>query len=156
MAVGDWSEATLCTYTDVRSRYSRVGELTNESVTDDQNTEITSIIALAKIDIAKKLDVDLRKHKAYKDYEVTDIKDLVNNPEVLKEACVARTLERLFEDNEIDEDDYNFKKKIQFYNEYNEMYNYGFQLIEFDIDESGEIEQDEEGTGPARNHFDRV
>lgn len=156
MSIGDWSAATLCTYTDVRNRYSRAGDLTNESVTDDQNTAITAKIALAKIDIGKKIDADIRRLKANVDYDATDIKDLINNPEVFKEACVARTLNRLFEDNAIDEDDYNSMKEQQYLKEYNEFYDAGFQLLEFDIDESGEIEQDEEGTSPGRYRFDRV
>lgn len=156
MAVGDWSETALCTYTDVRNRYSRVGDLTNESVTDDQNTAITAEIALAKIDIGKKLDADLRSKKSFNDYDVTDIKDLINNLAVLKEACVARTLDRLFEDNAIDADDYNSMMMNKLHREYKEFYNAGMQLIEFDEDESGEIEQEEEGIGPSEFHFDRT
>ena len=156
MSVGDWSETDLCTYTDVRSRYSRVGELTNESVAADQNTEITAVIALAKIDVGKILDGDLRKYKAYVDYEASDLKDLINNIEVMKEACVARTLERLFEDNAIEPDDYNAVMERKFNKEYKEFYDAGFQLIEFDVDESGAIEQEEEGIPLSKYHFDRV
>lgn len=156
MAVGDWSAATLCTYTDVKERYSRAGALTGESAEVDQNSDLTAEIALAKVRIAKRLDADLKQRRGVEEWDTDDLKDLIANPAVLKEACVALTLARLFEANTIDPEDYNFRQMERYRSEYDEMYNVGLHLVQFDVDESGSIEEAEKGLSTGRYRLERV
>ena len=155
MAVNDWSDTALCTYTNVRDRYSRAGDLTGESVADDQNTEITAVIVKAKAIISKRLDDDLKRNYADADFD-NDLKDNIDNPEVFKEACVAYTLMLLFEENTIDPEDYSYRQMLKFQKEYEQFYNIGVNLINYDVDESGDIEDEEKSRASGRYRIARI
>lgn len=156
MAVGDWSEATLCDYDDVRDEYADVGALTGETVTNNQNTVITAYIAKAKVYIGRKLDVILRARHGNEDYTVTDLKDLISNPEELLAASVAHTLHLLFKDNENSPDDYNAYKAEQYRLKFKDDFSDGAALLRFDADESGDIDQEEKAVGIGANRFYRI
>lgn len=151
-----WASATLATNDDVRDRYKNVGELTGESTEAEQNTVIDAYIEKAKDYIGRELDVVLKPMHADYDYDTTDLKDLINNPSVFKYACVAWTLKLMFEDNAFNEDDFNHQKMSDFEKEFKREFAIARQLVEFDKDESGDIDQEEEAGGIGSNHFFRV
>ena len=155
MGISNWSATALCVYGDVTSRYSRAGELTGESVENNQNTSITNYIAKAKSDIGKRLDADLKKLHADREMD-EDLKDNISDVAVFKESCVALTLAKLFEENADFEEGYDFKKMEQYYKEYYEMYQIGYQLMNYDIDESGAIEVDEKAQQSGQYRFHRT
>lgn len=151
-----WASANIATTDDVRNRYKNVGELTGESVEADQNTMIDEYIVKAKDYIGRKLDVVLKPMHADYDYDATDLKDLISNPTVFKHACVAWTLKLMFEDNAFNDEDFNNMKMKDFEKEFEREFSIAKQLVEFDKDESGDIDQEEEAGGIGSNHFFRV
>lgn len=156
MAVGDWSATDLCDYDDVRNEYEDVGDLTGETVTANQNTVITAYIAKAKIFIGRKLDVILRAKHSVEDYEATDLKDLISNPEELLAASVDYTLHLMFRDNETSSDDYNAYKGHEYLGKFKEDFADGAALLRFDADESADIDQEERSIGIGTNRFYRI
>lgn len=153
-----WTYADLAEYADVRSRYTRAGDLTGESTTSAQNTQITTFITKAKTHIGRRLDSELRKMHSDRVYDSSqNLKDLISNPSVLKEAAVAWTLKLLCEDAAgVIDTDYNHQKMLDFHREFEEEFRIALSLIEFDKDASGAIEQDEREQGLTSTTFFRV
>ena len=151
-----WASATIATNADVRDRYKNVGELTGESTEAAQNTVIDEYIEKAKDYIGRELDVVLKPMHADRDYSETDLKELINNPTIFKYACVAWTLKLMFEDNSFNEDDFNHQKMADFEKEFRREFTIARQLVEFDKDESGDIDQNEQAGGFGANHFFRI
>lgn len=151
MAVGDWSETTLCTDANVTARYSRASSLLKSGET------IEDYRAIAKEEIGKELDFRLREQRwNITETDAADLKDLISNPEVFKDAAVAFTLLRLFEKNIFEEADFHTVQRDIYRQEYKETFNRGFGLMEFDKDASGDIDDDEVAAGPGSTRFFRV
>lgn len=158
MAVGDWSEASLATYTDVIGRYSRAYDLTGETLLANQQAAVTAYIAKAKEYIGRRLLTDLRKLWVEMDLDTdAEIRDYLANPEVFKEAAVAWTLKLLFEDNSFEEGDYHDKRMRDFMAEFRVEFDLAMTLVEFDRDTSGDIDEAEKaGSGVSEYRFMRV
>ena len=152
-----WADATLATYQDVLDRYANAYDLTGETVEADQQAKIEEYIGKAKDKIGRLLDVELRPRWAEIGVDsATDLKDLINNPDVFKHACVAWTLRLMFQDNSTQLEDFYDKMQDEFEKEFREEMNIAVALVEFDYDQSGDIEDDEKATGPIGNKFYRV
>ncbi len=149
--VGDWSNATLAVEADVTSRYSRASSLLASGET------ISDFITKAKEEIGDALDVDLRQYRGEISItDVADLKDLIANPTVFKAAAVAYALKLLFEKNIFEAEDFHDRQMRIYTQEYREMYQRGLNLMQFDKDAGGAIEDEEYADGIPANRFRRV
>ncbi len=150
-----WADVTLAEAADVRERYPRVGEICESEVKAAQDKEITEFIAKAKAFIGRKLDVIILSRYADREFQAADSKDLITNPSVLKDSCVAWTLKLMFENVELNEGDYNSVKKQDFETEFKEEFNIASALLKFDEDE-GQESDTQKRLGLAENVFYRT
>ena len=149
--VGDWSAATLATPDDVRDRFAAVDSLIK------QTDELSTYITRAKDHIGRLLDVQLIHHRERISVaDLADLKDLIANPEVMKEAAVAFVLMRISEANIIQEDDIHAFRMSEFSDEFNLEYDRALSLLQYDEDRSEAIDQDESAGGVAAYRFSRV
>ncbi|HFQ93908.1 MAG TPA: hypothetical protein ENK32_07860 [Anaerolineae bacterium] len=154
MPISDWSTVTLATYSDVTDRYARALELTDKTAVAEQQTEVTAYIARAKSYIGRKLDSSLQsKFVQNENFTATDdLKDYIANPEKLKEACVAYTLYLLFENNILNDQDFNYVMMDKFMKEFKSEYAMAVSILRFDQDRDGSISTAElqQGFGAGR------
>lgn len=151
MAVGNWTDATLCSEEDVRTRYLRTDHLLQQDET------LTDWIAKAKEEIGEELDAHLRHHRTeILVSEAADLKDLISNPTVFKQAAIHYTLFLLFAKNVDNEGDFNYTQREFYLAEYRRLFQRAWTLVLFDKDADGEIEEDETATGMPSNRMFRV
>jgi len=156
MSVSTWSTTILAVYSDVVTRYARALSLTDQPDTDPaaQQTDVTAYIAEAQKYIGRKLDVTLRQQYATQNWVATDdLKDNISNLDVLKDACVARTLYLLFENNTFNDVDFNYSMMERFKAEFKDEYTIAANLLRFDQDADGDISQQELIQGFGVGHF---
>jgi len=159
MAVSNWGTTVLAVYGDVTTRYARALSLTDQPDSDPtaQQTEVTGYIAKAKEYIGRNLDVVLRQRFATENWVATDdLKDNISNLDVLKNACVARTLYLLFENNTFNDTDYNYTMMEKYAKEFKDEFTIAENLLRFDLDADGDISQQELIQGFGSVHFNRV
>jgi len=150
-----WATETLAEAADVRERYKRVAEICESESTPVQDAEIEGFIAKSKAYIGRKLDVIILSRYADKEFSAADSKDLITNPAILKNACVAWTLKLMFENVELNEGDYNSVKKQDFEKEFKEEFAISSALLKFDEDEGAESDV-QKRLGLAENVFYRT
>jgi hypothetical protein len=149
--VGDWSEATLCESADITARFANAAKLLASG------ESMSAFIALTKTKIASAIDVHLREYRVEIPVEdVADLKDLIANPEVFKDAAIAHTLKLLFEKNIYEADDVHSVQSERFMREYKEMFVQGLNLMQFDKDYSTDIDDYEAAKSVPATRFRRV
>jgi len=158
-AVGDWSALTLCVHGDVVGEYGKALELTDETIEANQQADVTTAIAKAQEIIGRMLDASLEQYYGINLGSYTaaeDLKDHLANPEVLKYACIAKTLEVLFRDNVLSEGDFNHVREKRFEKEFKKEYTIAVGKLRFDKDDDGDISDEELASKMGSNRIVRV
>lgn len=149
--VGDWTAATLCTEADVVAIYDRATHLLHAG------QAIDDFIALAKAEIGTQLDADLKaQREEIPKSAAADLKDNIANAAVFRDAAVNYTLYLLFAKNVTEEGAYHEAQRNFYLGEYQRCYRRAFHLMEFDVDNSGVIDDDEAAGGPSPYRFYRT
>jgi len=144
-----WADTNLAEPGDVLSRSSDADQHAGDR-------SIADYLASTKELFGRKLDQTLRaKRDEITKTEQADLKDLINNLTVLKNAAVAHTLMRIHSDSIISEGDFHQIKRDEYQREYTEEWNIATSLIEYDSDQSGDISDEEAAAHFGYNRFER-
>lgn len=157
MPIIDWSSVSLATYSDVIARHNRAYDLTGKPGLADQQAEITAKLADAKAVIGDWLTARFRGKILEMDLAATvDIRDYIANPAVLKRAAVALALQRMFQANLFRDEGYYFTQMEVFRVEYSQEMDLAANLLQFDKDADGAVDQGEAADGQYTYRFRRT
>lgn len=133
MAITTWSTVVLCQDKDLRRFESNVMEW----VKSDGHASRYRLTAKERI--TTRLRSQLRNQDLLKSTDITDVLDLVANPDVLKDAACFMTLHLIATDKMVHADDTWSLKAVKYKDDFDEEFPVAVSLISFDTDESGAI-----------------
>jgi hypothetical protein len=137
----DWTDTVLCIDADLQEFETDVLAWTGgEAVAGKWR-------AKAKDLIAQRLDLKLRSVEEATD--AADVKDLIGNPEVLKDAACYLSLHLLANDISHGAGDMYDRKAEMYHAKYEAELERAMALVHLDLDESGTIEDSEKYTAPT-------
>lgn len=141
----DWTDTTLCIDADLAEFESDVLQWTGDHAVAEKWRR------KAKEMIGQRLDLRLRDIEL--STEIADVKDLIGNPEVLKDAACYLTLHLLANDVSHGQGDLYDRKAEMYFSKYEPELNRALQLVHVDTDESGTIEDSEKYGMPTGSEF---
>lgn len=149
--VGNWTGTELCTEADVTAVFDGAADLLRSGQL------MSDYIDKAKEEIGLQLDADLKAQRdSISKATEADLKNLIANLTVLKDAAVHYVLFLLFAKNVLDDGSFNEVQRDFYWDEYQRRYRRSFHLLEFDADASGTIEDDEAADSPPSYRFARA
>jgi hypothetical protein len=139
MPISDWSAATLCTDADILGYESTWLDWTNDT---------------ARWRAKAKAEIEIRLRHAMRDRELEtdadDVLDLIANPEIFVRPACFFALALCAQNNTVQKDDTWAFKSAHYEKQADEAMGLSMEMIEFDQDESGTIDDSEKyqvGTG---------
>lgn len=141
MAIGDWSAAVLCIDADLVEFETDVVQWTGTEAS------ATKWRAKAKDLIGERIDFSFKEIELATDED--DVKDLISNPERLKDAACYLTLHLLANDISIAQADLYDRKAEMYLAKFEDVFPRAVSMLHVDIDESGTIEDAEKYIAPT-------
>lgn len=141
MTMITWSSTVLCTDADLREFETDVLHWTgDEAVADKWRSKAKDLIAQS---------LDLRLRTIELETDADDVKDLISNPEVLKDAACYLSLHLIAMDVSHAAGDLYDRKAEVYYQKHKEELERALALVHLDLDESGTIETSEKYAAPT-------
>jgi hypothetical protein len=141
MGVIDWTDTTLCTDADLVEFETDVLQWAGSEGSANKWRKKAKDIIAERLDFALK-DIELAT-------DADDVKDLIGNPERLKDAACYLTLHLLANDVSVGQGDLYDRKAEMYLAKFEEVLPRALSMLSVDVDESDTIEDSEKYRFPT-------